>query len=190
MYTLLYLQWITNKDLSYSTGNSAQCYMPAWMGVGVWGRTDTCTWMAEFLHCLPETITTLLFGYTPIQNKKSKVWKKKQNPQTNSKDKVAQQAEHWHLATVEEVSFYSHFLSFFPTHCCGLWSPHQSKAKQSKVRRTTCHVPSHSLWHTVWKPWQPPWRKVWCSQLQELGHPLGLTELSTSRALCLWNKSW
>ena len=24
MYTLLYLKWITNKDLFYSTGNSAQ----------------------------------------------------------------------------------------------------------------------------------------------------------------------
>ena len=32
MYTLLYLKWITNKDLLYSTGNSAQCYVPAWMG--------------------------------------------------------------------------------------------------------------------------------------------------------------
>ena len=31
MYTLLYLEWITNKDLQYSTGNSAQCYMAAWM---------------------------------------------------------------------------------------------------------------------------------------------------------------
>ena len=25
MYTLLYLKWITNKDLLYSTGNSAEC---------------------------------------------------------------------------------------------------------------------------------------------------------------------
>ena len=25
MYTLLYLKWITNKDLPYSTGNSAPC---------------------------------------------------------------------------------------------------------------------------------------------------------------------
>ena len=32
MYTLLYLKWITNKDLPYSTGNSAQCYVAAWMG--------------------------------------------------------------------------------------------------------------------------------------------------------------
>ena len=32
MYTLLYFRWITNKDLLYSTWNSAQCYVPAWMG--------------------------------------------------------------------------------------------------------------------------------------------------------------
>ena len=27
MYTLLYFKWITNKDLLYSTGNSAQYYV-------------------------------------------------------------------------------------------------------------------------------------------------------------------
>ena len=32
MYTLLYLKWITNKVLLCSTGNSAQCYVAAWMG--------------------------------------------------------------------------------------------------------------------------------------------------------------
>ena len=32
MYTLLYLRWITNKDLLYNTWNSAQCYMAACMG--------------------------------------------------------------------------------------------------------------------------------------------------------------
>ena len=32
MCTLLYLKWITKKDLVYSTGNSAQCYVAAWMG--------------------------------------------------------------------------------------------------------------------------------------------------------------
>ena len=36
MYTLLYLKWITNKDLLYSTWNSAKCYVPAWMGRGLW----------------------------------------------------------------------------------------------------------------------------------------------------------
>ena len=28
-YTLLYLKWVANKDLVYSTGNSAQCYVAA-----------------------------------------------------------------------------------------------------------------------------------------------------------------
>ena len=32
MYTQLYLKWINNKDLLHSTGNSAQCYVAAWMG--------------------------------------------------------------------------------------------------------------------------------------------------------------
>ena len=32
MYTQLYLKWIINKVLLYSTGNSAQCYVADWMG--------------------------------------------------------------------------------------------------------------------------------------------------------------
>ena len=32
MYPLLYLKWITNKVLLYSTGNSVQCYVAARMG--------------------------------------------------------------------------------------------------------------------------------------------------------------
>ena len=38
--------------------------------------------MAESLHCSPETITTLLIGYTPTQNKKFK--KKKCVAQTQA----------------------------------------------------------------------------------------------------------
>ena len=34
MCTLLYLKWITSKNLLYSTWNS-QCYVPAWMGGGL-----------------------------------------------------------------------------------------------------------------------------------------------------------
>ena len=32
MHTLLYLKWITDKDLLYSIWDSAQCYVAAWMG--------------------------------------------------------------------------------------------------------------------------------------------------------------
>ena len=41
-------------------------------GRGVWGRINTCICMAESLHWSPGTITVLLIGYTPIQNKKLK----------------------------------------------------------------------------------------------------------------------
>ena len=50
-------------------------------GRWVCGKIDTCIgiWMSESLHCSPETITTLLIGYTPIQNvfgEKNKIKKK------------------------------------------------------------------------------------------------------------------
>ena len=32
LYALLCLKWITNKDVLYSTWNSAQRYVPAWVG--------------------------------------------------------------------------------------------------------------------------------------------------------------
>jgi len=41
----------------------------------LWGKMNTCIYMAESLHCSLESATTLLIGYTPIQNKK---FKKKQ----------------------------------------------------------------------------------------------------------------
>ena len=40
MYILLYFRWIANKDIQYSTGSCAQCYMAAWMGEEFEG-----TWM-------------------------------------------------------------------------------------------------------------------------------------------------
>ena len=41
-------------------------------GRGVWRRLDTCICMADSPRCSPKTITTLLIGYTAIQNKKLK----------------------------------------------------------------------------------------------------------------------
>ena len=38
-------------------------------GRGVWGRMDTCICMAESFRPSPETVTTLLISYIPIQNK-------------------------------------------------------------------------------------------------------------------------
>ena len=36
-------------------------------GKWVWGRMDTCTYMAESLCCSPETTTTSLIGYAPYK---------------------------------------------------------------------------------------------------------------------------
>ena len=47
-YTLLYLKWIMSKDLLYSTGNSAQCYMPAWLR-GEFGRE----WIHAYIRLSP-----------------------------------------------------------------------------------------------------------------------------------------
>ena len=49
MYTLLYLKWIINKNLLYSTGNSAQCYMAAWMGGEFGGKwIHVYVWLSPF----------------------------------------------------------------------------------------------------------------------------------------------
>ena len=77
MFILLYLKWITNKDLLYSTGYSAQCYVAAWMGgsLGETGythshtHTHTHTYTAKSFYGSPQIITTLLISYTPTQNK-------------------------------------------------------------------------------------------------------------------------
>ena len=55
------------------------------VGYSPWGHKESDTTerlsshicMAESLRCSPETTTTLLTGYTLIQNKKFKVWGKK-----------------------------------------------------------------------------------------------------------------
>ena len=65
LYTLLYLKWTTNKDLLHKT--SMLC--SSLNGRGVLRRMDTCMCMAESRCCSPEAITTLLIGYTSIQNK-------------------------------------------------------------------------------------------------------------------------
>ena len=73
MYTLLYLKWITNKDLLYSTGNSAQCYVAAWMA-GEFGREwiHVYVWVNPFAVHLKVSQHCLLIGYISIQNKKLK----------------------------------------------------------------------------------------------------------------------
>jgi len=67
MYTLLYLKWTYwfHMELgSMLCGNLD--------GRGVWGRMATCVYMAESLHCSPETITPLFVNWL-YPNTKSKV---------------------------------------------------------------------------------------------------------------------
>ena len=50
MYTLLYLKWITNKILLYSTGNSAQYSMAAWTrGESGGKRIHVYVWLNPFV---------------------------------------------------------------------------------------------------------------------------------------------
>ena len=69
MYTLLYLKWMTNRDMLCSTG-ALLMLRGSLDGRGVWGRMDTCVCMAESLYCAAEMIKTLLIGYTPMRNNK------------------------------------------------------------------------------------------------------------------------
>ena len=58
MYTLLYLKWITNKDLLWSIGNSAPSYVAAWMG-GEFGRE----WIHVYVWLSPSTVHLKLSQY-------------------------------------------------------------------------------------------------------------------------------
>ena len=50
MYTLLYLKWITSKDLLYSTGNSTQCNAAGWMGGEFGGEwIHVYVWLSRFV---------------------------------------------------------------------------------------------------------------------------------------------
>ena len=76
MCTLLYLKWITNKDLFIAHGTSLNVmWQPGWEESV--GRMRMWICMAKSLYCAPEIITmlllflitTLLISYTSIQNK-------------------------------------------------------------------------------------------------------------------------
>ena len=71
MYALLYLKWITNKVLLFSTRNSAPCYAAAWMGGEFGGEgIHVCVWLSPFAVHLKPSQRCLLIGDTLTQNKK------------------------------------------------------------------------------------------------------------------------
>ena len=73
-----------NEDVQVEHGTLLNVtWQPGWEG-SLGENGYMCIYMAESLHCLPETIITLLIQYTPIQNEKLKNkthhhWKKKRN---------------------------------------------------------------------------------------------------------------
>ena len=69
MDTLVYLKWTINKDLLYSTGNSAQCYVAAWMGRGLGENGHVYIWLIPFAVHQKLSQHCLLIGYTPISYK-------------------------------------------------------------------------------------------------------------------------
>ena len=57
------------QKLLFSTWNSAQCYVPAWMGAGSGEEwIHEYVWLSPFTVNLKLSITTFLIGYTPTQN--------------------------------------------------------------------------------------------------------------------------
>ena len=71
MYTRLYLKWIANRDLLYSTWNSARCHWAACMEGEFGGEwLHVYVWLSPFAVHL-KLFTTLLIGYTSIQNVKN-----------------------------------------------------------------------------------------------------------------------
>ena len=66
VYTLLYLKWITNKDILYSTWNSVQCYVAAWMGGEFGGGwIHVYEWLSPFtVHLKPSQHVHRLYPNT------------------------------------------------------------------------------------------------------------------------------
>ena len=57
MYALLYIEYITNSDLLYSTGNSTQCFIITHKGKNLKKNIYVC--ITESLWYILETETTL-----------------------------------------------------------------------------------------------------------------------------------
>ena len=73
MYILLCLKWISDKDLLYSTWNSAQCYVAGWIRGEFGGEwIHVSVWLSPLAVHLKLSQHYMLTGYTPIQNKNLK----------------------------------------------------------------------------------------------------------------------
>ena len=63
MYTLLYFKWTVTYCIAQGPLLNVM-QQPGWEGS--WERMDMCVCVADSFCCPPETIITLLFGYTPV----------------------------------------------------------------------------------------------------------------------------
>ena len=85
-YILLYFKWITNKALLYSTGNSVQCYVAAWMGGEFGGeRMHIYVWLNPFtIHLKLSQHCSSVILQCKIKHVKRKKEKKMESPQSQS----------------------------------------------------------------------------------------------------------
>ena len=88
VHTAIYLliKWITNKDLLYSTGNSAQCYVAAWMGGDLGGEwTHEYVWLSPFpVHWNYHIIVNQLYPQYKTKTSKKKKKKEKEKHQSRA----------------------------------------------------------------------------------------------------------
>ena len=68
MYTLLYLKRITKRTHCTAQGTLLNVKWRPGCQCGL-GENGYMYMLADSLYCSPETITALLIGYNPIQNK-------------------------------------------------------------------------------------------------------------------------
>ena len=77
IYTLLYLKWITSKNLLYGTGNSAQWHVAALMGEEFGGEwIHVCVWLSPFA-AVPLKPSALLRGHIPQYEGVIFIWRRK-----------------------------------------------------------------------------------------------------------------
>ena len=68
LYTLLYLKWVTNKDLLSSTWNSFQYYVAAWRGEEFGGE-----WVHAYVSLSPFTVHLKLSQHYELAKPQYKV---------------------------------------------------------------------------------------------------------------------
>ena len=81
LYTLLYLKWITPKDLLYSTGNCGQCYVAAWMGgefggewIHVYEWLETPLFIWNYHNIVNWAFLVAQIVKNPLAIQKTRVW--------------------------------------------------------------------------------------------------------------------